>query len=874
MCSLFSDDKSSCPLHAFTGKRPSASVFRVFGSLAYVTLDHELNQSAKRLQKAGERASPGILLTYGRDGTVFDRRRPGWVVHVPEYHMPKPIITPHVTVLEHIRPSPALLRQLTFTAPHEIDRTPISMRVTAEGDVEQAMPHFTRASGDDDDGLVTPPPAAGAMQRPITIPVPTPMTIAHRMSRTTTGPYGRQSANGVAGSITTTSPVSAGASGSHPVAPHVAHAPAPVPAVPPIVPPEAHASQSDHISSRLRSGDPILAAWEFCGVMDDASFDPACTVEEYDSINLVDGKYTWVPNLPKLITSMPAYVPSACNDDQSLFMGAPEEDVLHSLFTDTSEFQVRRRMSQGVPVRTVRYPWGDVPYELAAEWDNSIMFHTEVDCTVDSHIYTSLESGDDPTYAQAMRGPERKQWVDAREDEMNALRDLGVIVLTPADAVPLDEDIYDTMALCKRKRGELSVLLKHKLRIVLCGNQVVAATARRENLLGTDRLPPLRTHSPTVRHCTYKLVTGAAVCRRMRRRGFDVKWAYLQGDGKFMGKKVWARAPIDCRQYDERGVEYVWEVVKPLYGGPDSGRAWYLTFATWLMSPAGMEFLRCDADACLFDRVLDTGGRITLNLYVDDGSTWDSNASACDAFYLMLARRFTITNDPGVFFLGLDHIDHHSGALTLCSRTYILSLCKRELPRPLTEYKDMQVVSDPRLMEFYESAFHLHQPPTRSFGEKYRSLVGGMGWVAPTTRPDALFTIGIYQRAYTFPTDDLYGCAIGTLVYLGQTAEMGLNFSASAPNAGALRAAVDSDWSVRRSTSGGALLLAGTTPHAVSRRQDCSAESSTAAELVAASTFVGDIAYGVNVGVLLERRAPSGTSRYTLYRLYSREAVV
>ena len=56
------------------------------------------------------------------------------------------------------------------------------------------------------------------------------------------------------------------------------------------------------------------------GAIDDA-------VEEYDSINLVDGKYTWVPNLPKLITSMPAYVPSACNDDQSLFMGAPEEDV-------------------------------------------------------------------------------------------------------------------------------------------------------------------------------------------------------------------------------------------------------------------------------------------------------------------------------------------------------------------------------------------------------------------------------------------------------------------------------------------------------------------------------------------------------------------
>ena len=30
-------------------------------------------------------------------------------------------------------------------------------------------------------------------------------------------------------------------------------------------------------------------------------------------------------------------------------------------------------------------------------------------------------------------------------------------------------------------------------------------------------------------------------------RGFDAKWAYLQADGKCMGSKVWARAPVDCR---------------------------------------------------------------------------------------------------------------------------------------------------------------------------------------------------------------------------------------------------------------------------------------------------------------------------------------
>jgi hypothetical protein len=154
--------------------------------------------------------------------------------------------------------------------------------------------------------------------------------------------------------------------------------------------------------------------------MEDTSFDPACPVEEYDSIKLIDGKYAWTPNVPKLICSR-VWSSSTCSEEQNLFGGMAEEDVLHSLCSDASTVKVQRWTSQGVPSRTVRYPWGDVPYEWAAGYDNSIMFQTEVDCTVDSHIHISVEPGDDPTYAQAMKGPERQQWVDARENEMNAL---------------------------------------------------------------------------------------------------------------------------------------------------------------------------------------------------------------------------------------------------------------------------------------------------------------------------------------------------------------------------------------------------------------------------------------------------------------------
>ena len=224
-------------------------------------------------------------------------------------------------------------------------------------------------------------------------------------------------------------------------------------------PPGDGGTQADGlVSSRLRSSDDaMLGVFEFCGVLADTSFDPACRVDEYDEF--VEG--SWVPRPLRLMhelrdMAVASSAQSTSVIDASHFIGTADDgDTLHDSVGDPglvdfcladSEVEVRRPVSSDVPVRTVRYPWGDVPYEWAAGYDNSVMFQTEVDCTADSFVYTSLEAGDDPTCAQAMKGPERQKWMDAKEDEMDALRDLGVIILTPADAVPLGEDIYDTMA--------------------------------------------------------------------------------------------------------------------------------------------------------------------------------------------------------------------------------------------------------------------------------------------------------------------------------------------------------------------------------------------------------------------------------------------
>jgi len=144
-------------------------------------------------------------------------------------------------------------------------------------------------------------------------------------------------------------------------------------------------------------------------------------------------------------------------------------------------------------------------------------------------------------------------------------------------------------------------------------------------------------------------------------------------------------------------------------------------------------------------------------------------------------------------------------------------------------------------MEHYEEAFMLHATPPAELGTKFRSIVGGMAWVGPTTRPDVLHRVGILARAYTFATEQLLEDAYECLVYLGQTAHLGISFSANAPDASTIKWASDSDWAIRRSTTGTVGMLAGGPIHASSRRQDCTAGSTTEAEIIAASSAANEI---------------------------------
>ena len=89
------------------------------------------------------------------------------------------------------------------------------------------------------------------------------------------------------------------------------------------------------------------------------------------------------------------------------------------------------------------------------------MYDTGIDNSVfvlEECVLTSLTADDDPTWEQASKGNDSQSWFDAADGEKDNLERFGVFVLVPADSVPADEDIFDTMLLCKTKRGQDNIL--------------------------------------------------------------------------------------------------------------------------------------------------------------------------------------------------------------------------------------------------------------------------------------------------------------------------------------------------------------------------------------------------------------------------------
>ena len=155
----------------------------------------------------------------------------------------------------------------------------------------------------------------------------------------------------------------------------------------------------------------------------------------------------------------------------------------------------------------------------------------------------------------------------------------------------------------------------------------------------------------------------------------------------------------------------------------------------------------------------------------------------------------------------------------------------------------MDMPAPQTLRDLYVTARDGDHVPTQASLREFQGIVGVLIYVLPCVRVDVAQPIGMLSRALTFPTPELLAVAYDVLVYLAQTADVGVVYDGNAPDAGVLVAYCDSDWPEGHGTTGYAIVLAGAVIGYASKRQPIIAMSSTEAEIVAASACATEIVF-------------------------------
>ncbi|KAL7278122.1 hypothetical protein ACG7TL_008093 [Trametes sanguinea] len=204
--------------------------------------------------------------------------------------------------------------------------------------------------------------------------------------------------------------------------------------------------------------------------------------------------------------------------------------------------------------------------QLAAEFWEELGSEGESECEEEADTAYTFESAplfalaamgsdDEPTYREAMAGPEKEQWKAAMEEELSRIKAMGTYELV--ERLP-NVKVVGTVWALRKKRDENNKVVKYKARLCAQGFSQV---------YGIDYT---LTASPTARASSIRLILALAATHDWEVHQIDFKNAYLNGK---LDETIYMRQPPG---FEVPGKErLVWRLLKALYGLKQAGLLWY-----------------------------------------------------------------------------------------------------------------------------------------------------------------------------------------------------------------------------------------------------------------------------------------------------------
>lgn len=431
------------------------------------------------------------------------------------------------------------------------------------------------------------------------------------------------------------------------------------------------------------------------------------------------------------------------------------------------------------------------------------------------------DPGDDPdtprSLEEAQNSVDWQLWKASYQDEIDSLKEMGVWELVPRENVPADQKIFKGRPVFTIKRDEHGKITRLKTRHVLQGYTMVQ---------GRDYD---KTTSPTARAESWRILLHLAATMGWDATQVDVKTAFLNGVLP-EEERIYMQQP---RCFEEEGKEtWVCRLRRPIYGMKQAGRIWNKTLDD-VMKDLG--FLRLKCEACLYYRKTDRGIVIT-GVHVDDFLSIASTKEANDQFKEQLKARWVIS-DLGTprHIIGMAVEWDRAHKQVFLSQTTLIDRLTSQYGQQ--DASPLSVPMEPGLKLRRVDKTRLTTEEREKIARiPYRNLVGGLLWLAISTRPDIQYAVQQLSQFLDCYTSTHWHAAIRVLRYLKGTRSLRLRLGGDTPIN--LVGFTDSDWAncldTRRSVGGYAWSLGSGLISWCTRKQRTVAASSCEAEYMAA----------------------------------------
>lgn len=423
-------------------------------------------------------------------------------------------------------------------------------------------------------------------------------------------------------------------------------------------------------------------------------------------------------------------------------------------------------------------------------------------------VYAAFHEEEPTTYKEAMKSAKSKEWIDAMQSEISAMKrnDTWELVELPAG-----KNLIGSKWIFKEKIDENGQTIRFKARLVAQGFS---------QRYGVDFL---EVFAPVVQPTTIRLILILAAKRQGTLRHIDVKNAFLNGS---LDEEIYMKQPPGFVTESQK--EKVCRLNKSIYGLKQAARSWNLKLSNALSE---IGFTQSNEDECLFMKNTEAGHPYII-AHVDDMLVMTNTLDESLKIENDLSKFFEITClGPVTNFLGVK-IDRLSDSSFLLSQTaYLEKLMHR------FQMQDAKASKYPLDTSYLSEADTTMALPDNLL---YRSLIGCLLYISVHTRPDIAAAVSILSRRIANPTQRDWNEAKRVLRYLKGTKDFQLTLGNSvSDNKSPTVTYVDADWAGDRtdckSNSGFITFFQGSIIGWFCRKQDSVSLSSTEAEYIAIS---------------------------------------